>query len=206
MNTSLILLAILVEVLLGACAGKLPETRFYQLAPTEKVSEPTGEATLVLEALATDPAYDDDRIVYRTTPYRLDYYQYHRWSAAPGMMVGNYLEQAFERSGRFRSVVREQSADAPAVLGGRVIAIEEIDTSKTSWRGRIVIELTLTATRTGGVLWTQQFDESEPLAAQTPEGLAKALSTAMARIATRAAPVVADHVDRQTKLQVGANP
>jgi ABC-type uncharacterized transport system auxiliary subunit len=197
MNASLILLAVLVEILLGACAGKLPETRFYQLAPTEKASEPTGEATLVLEALATDPAYDDDRIVYRTTPYRLDYYQYHRWSAAPGMMVGNYLEQAFESSGKFRSVVREQSADAPAVLGGRVIAIEEIDTSKTSWRGRIVIELTLTATRTGGVLWTQQFDESEPLAAQTPEGLAKALSTAMARIATRAAPVVAEHVERQ---------
>lgn len=206
MNASLILLAILVEVLLGACAGKLPETRFYQLAPTEKASEPTGEATLVLEALATDPAYDDDRIVYRTTPYRLDYYQYHRWSAAPGMMVGNYLEQAFESSGRFRSVVREQSADAPAVLGGRVIAIEEIDTSKTSWRGRIVIELTLTETQTGGVLWTQQFEESEPLAAQTPEGLAKALSTAMARIAARAAPVVADHVDRQTKLHVGVNP
>lgn len=197
MNATLILLAVLVEVLLGACAGKLPETRFYQLAATEEASEPTGEATLVLEALATDPAYDDDRIVYRTTPYRLDYYQYHRWSAAPGTMVGNYLEQAFESSGKFRSVVREQSADAPAVLGGRVIAIEEIDTSKTSWRGRIVIELTLTETRTGGVLWTQQFDESEPLAAQTPEGLAKALSTALARIATRAATVVAEHVERQ---------
>ena len=121
MNASLILIAILVEVLLGACAGKLPETRFYQLAPIEKASEPTGQATLVLEALATDPAYDDDRIVYRTTPYRLDYYQYHRWSATPGMMVGNYLEQAFESSGKFRSVVREQSADAPAVLSGRVI-------------------------------------------------------------------------------------
>jgi ABC-type uncharacterized transport system auxiliary subunit len=206
MNASLILLAILVEVLLGACAGKLPETRFYQLAATQQAAEPTGDATLVLEALATDPAYDDDRIVYRTTPYRLDYYQYHRWSAAPGTMVGNYLEQAFESSGKFRSVVREQSADAPAVLGGRVIAIEEIDTSKTSWRGRIVIELTLTETKTGAVLWTQQFDESEPLAAQTPEGLAKALSTAMARIATQAAPVVAEHVDRQSKLQVGANP
>ncbi len=200
MNASLILLAVLFEVLLGACAGKLPETRFYQLAATQQTAEPTGDATLVLEALETDPAYDDDRIVYRTTPYRLDYYQYHRWSATPGTMVGNYLEQAFESSGKFRSVVRDQTADAPAVLGGRVLAIEEIDTSKTSWRGRIVIELRLTETRTNTVLWTQQYDESEPLAAQTPEGLAKALSTAMSRIATRAAPIVAEHVDRQIKL------
>ncbi len=204
MNASLILLAILFEVLLGACAGKLPETRFYQLAATQSAAEPTGDATLILETLETDPAYDDDRIVYRTTPYRLDYYQYHRWSATPGTMVGNYLEQAFESSGKFRSVLRDATADAPAVLGGRVLAIEEIDTSKTSWRGRIVIELRLTETKTNTVVWTQQFDESEPLAAQTPEGLAKALSTAMARIATRAAPVVAEHVDRQTKLHLGA--
>lgn len=201
MNACLILLV----VLFGACAGKLPETRFYQLAATQQATESTGDSTLILETLETDPAYDDDRIVYRTTPYRLDYYQYHRWSATPGTMVGNYLEQAFESSGKFRSVLRDATADAPAILGGRVLAIEEIDSSKTSWRGRIVIELTLTDPRSNTVLWTQQFDESEPLSAQTPEGLAKALSTAMGRIANKAAPVVADHVDRQSKLHVGTN-
>jgi ABC-type uncharacterized transport system auxiliary subunit len=191
-KTSVVLLAILFEVLaVGGCGGKLPETRFYQLAPPP-AGEHAGDATLVLEALVTDPAYDDERIVYRTNPYRLDYYQYHRWSAAPGTMVGNYLEQAFENSGRFRSVVREASADAAVVLGGRVVAIEEIDKSKSSWVGRIVVELTLTETKSGTVLWSEQFDESEPLAAQTPEGLARALSTAMQRIASRAAPVVAD--------------
>ena len=205
MNTSLILLAILFEVLLGACAGKHPETRYYQLAATPTPVTTTGDVTLVLETLSTDPGYDDERIVYRPTPYRLDFYQYHRWSAAPGAMVGNYLEQAFENSGRFRSVVRELSSDAPAVLGGRVVAIEEIDTSKTSWRGRIVIELTLTDTKTGAILWTEQFDESEPLKMQTPEGLAKALSVAMARIAERAGPMVAEHADRQAKVHAAAN-
>lgn len=206
MNTSLILIAILFEVLaLGGCAGKLPETRFYQIAAEPRVAPPAGDITLVVEPLSTDPAYDDERIVYRTTPYRLDYYQYHRWSAPPGAMVGNYLEQALENSGKFRSVAREISADAPAVLGGRVIAIEEIDTSKSSWRGRIVIELTLSDARTGVALWTEQYDETEPLASQTPEGLAKGLSAAMARIVSRAAPVIAEIADRQSKLRAAAN-
>jgi ABC-type uncharacterized transport system auxiliary subunit len=200
MKTSMILLAILCEVAVVGCGGKLPETRFYQLSGEMNAQPAQGDTTLVLETLSTDPGYDDDRIVYRSNPYRLDYYQYHRWSAAPGAMVGNYLERAFESSGRFRSVVRDQSPNAPAVLGGRVIAIEEVDTSKTSWSGRIVIELTLTDTRTGSVLWTEQFDESEPLGAQTPEGLTKALSAAMARIAAKAAPVVAELADRQAKL------
>jgi len=202
MNVSMILIAILFEVLvLGACGGKLPATRFYQLAPSAAAQKPAGDVTLVVEPLATDPAYDDERIVYRTTPYRLDYYQYHRWSSPPGAMVGNYLEQALENSGKFRSVAREVSADAPAVLGGRVIAIEEVDTSKTSWRGRIVIELTLTDARTGITLWTEQYEETEPLPTQSPEGLAKALSAALERIVAKAAPVVAEIADRQQKLR-----
>ena len=197
-------LAGLAIVLLAACGGKLPETRFYLLAAPAANPAPAtspGDLAIALEPFDTDPGYDDDRIVFRSTAYRMDYYQYHRWSAPPGAMIGNYLEQALENSGKFRSVARELSADAPAVLGGRVIAIEEIDASKTSWRGRIVIELTLSDARTGLVLWTEQYDESEPLTAQTPEGLARALSAAMARIVTRAAPIVAEIADRQTKLR-----
>ena len=194
-TSSLILIAILFELVLFGCGGKMPETRYYQLAaPT--AGQHGGDSVLVLEALATDPAYDDERIVYRTNPYRLDYYQYHRWSASPGMMVGNYLESALEKSGKFRAVVREMTPDAPVVLGGRVVAIEEVDRSNTEWLGRIVLELTLTDARTGVVLWTEQFEETEPLPAQNPEGLARALSAAMQRIASRAAPVIGEHANR----------
>jgi ABC-type uncharacterized transport system auxiliary subunit len=184
----------------AGCAGKLPETRYYQLAPPEARMRGGGDGLLVLEALTTDAAYDDERIVYRTTPFRLDYYQYHRWSSAPGVMVGNYLEQALETSGRFRAVVRDPTPGAPVNLTGRVLAIEEVDRSKTSWLGRIVLELVLTDARTGEALWTEQFEETEPLRQQTPEGLAAAISIAMTRIVARTVPVVADLADRQARL------
>lgn len=204
MSSTLIIIAILFELLvLGACSNKVPETRFYTLAPPN-AADRTGNVVLVLETLATEAAYDDERIVYRSNPYRHDFYQYHRWSSSPGTLVGNYLEAAFERSGRFRTVVREVTPDAPVILGGRVVAIEEVDTSKTEWAGRIVIELVLTDARTGQVLWQEQFEESEPLPAQTPEGLAKAISTAMGRIAAKAAPQIADLAERQAQLHQNA--
>jgi ABC-type uncharacterized transport system auxiliary subunit len=189
----------LVGLIAAGCSGTLHDTRYYQLAAPASPPQP-GEATLVLEPLSTDTAYDDERIVYRTTPYRLDYYQYHRWSAAPGVMVGNYLEQAFERSGRFRSVTRELSNEAPAVLSGRVVAIEEVDSAKTRWQGHIVLELTLTDAKTNETLWTRQFDESEPLPTQNAEGLARALTVAMTRIMATAAPIVADLSERQARI------
>lgn len=197
--------AILVFAGMAACGGKLPETRYYQLAaPTAKHAG--GDNVIVLESPTTDAAYDDDRIVYRTTPFRLDYYQYHRWSSPPGTMIGNYLEQALETSGKFRAVVRDQTPDASVVLTGRVVAIEEVDRSKTQWDGRIVLELILTDSRSGEALWTDQLEETEPLKTQTPEGLAAALSTAMSRIAARVVPEVSAITERQAQLRKEKQP
>src|SRR5687768_16343308 len=148
----------------------MPETRYYQLAEPRGAAAGGGGVALIIEPLTTDSAYDDERIVYRVTPYRLDYYNYHRWSAAPGTLIANYLERAFEKSGQFGAVTRELNPAAPVVLGGRVVAIEEVDQSKTRWLGRIVLELTLTDSATGQVLWAEQFEESELLPMQTPEG------------------------------------
>jgi uncharacterized lipoprotein YmbA len=181
---------LLVVLALVACGGRTPETRYYQLAAP--ANEPRGgDLVLVLEPLATDAAYDDERIVYRTTPYRLDYYNYHRWSSTPGVMIGNFLEASLERTGAFRTVLRELTVGVPVVLGGRVIAIEEVDAAPDRWIGRIVIELAITDTISGRTLWSQQFEDTEPLAKQSPEGLARALSIAMERIARRAAPEIA---------------
>lgn len=196
---SILVILVLAALAVPGCGGKIPETRYYQLAAPAASTERHGDAVLVLETLQTDPAYDDERIVYRANPYRLDYYNYHRWSAAPGTLIGNYLETAFERTGKFRAVVREIAPNASVILAGRVVAIEEVDTA-TQWTGRVVVELSLTDARSGESLWSEQIEELEPLPTRTPEGLAKALSIAMARVAMKAAPVVADLAEKQAAL------
>jgi len=196
------LVVVLLAVLtFAACGGNGPDTRYYQLAEPKPVASQRGGVALGIEPLATDTAYDDERIVYRVTPYRLDYYNYHHWSSAPGAMIANYLEHALEHSGRFSSVTREAGAGVAAVLGGRVIAIEEIDQSKTRWVGHITLELTLTDPTSGKLIWSEQYDETEPLAVQSPEGLARALSTALDRIATRVVPAVSVVAADQAKTR-----
>lgn len=191
---------------LAACAGKVPETKFYSFAePSGRVTNGNG-ASVAIEPLATDSAYDDERIVYRVTPYRLDYYNYHRWSAAPGMLIANYLERALEKSGKFGAVTRETNPDALVTLGGRVVAIEEVDRSKTQWVGRLVLELTLTDNESGELLWAEQFEEIEPLPMQSPEGLARAISAALERIANRTVPQVAVLADQVARGRGTAKP
>jgi ABC-type uncharacterized transport system auxiliary subunit len=179
---------------LAGCGGTMPATRYYQLAPAPQQTACTDDACplLVVEPLEVERPYDDDRIVYRLDPYRVDYYSYHRWSAPPGTLVGDYLAEAFARSGRFRAIVRDGSAATAMTLGGRVIAIEEVDLSRERSVGRIVVELHAYDTTSSRLVWSGRFEETEPMPTRDPAGLARALSIAMLRIVRRAVPVVAE--------------
>ena len=188
-------------ILLAACGGSAPQTRYYQLAMPAVGTHDASGTVLAVEPLTADGAYDDERIVYRVDPVRLDYYDYHHWSTTPGAMVGSYLKRAFAGSGKFRAVVRDATADTAVVLGGRVIAIEEVDDSKTAWAGHVALELTLTDPKTSEVLWSHAYDEREPLSVQTPEGLARSLGIAMDRIVHEATPAIAELAQRQASAR-----
>jgi ABC-type uncharacterized transport system auxiliary subunit len=171
----------------SACGGRAPETHYYDLASAARRHAGQGPV-LAIEPLEADEPYDDERIVYRENPFRVNYYHYHRWSAAPGALVSRHLERALEASGRFAAVQREDSAGASFVLGGRLLALEEIDVSRQRWVGRVAVELVLRDATSGAVVWTRRFEASEPVSRQTPEGVARALSRALDRLARRLAP------------------
>ena len=169
---------------LAACSST-PEVRFYQLAPGGEDRDASGRVVLGVDPLEANIAYEDPRIVYRTSPYRIDYYYYHRWAAPPGMMVTDVLRDALTRSGRFAAVTSGFDDNADAVLRGRLIALEEVDVDRDQWLGRITLDLELVDARSGAVLWSGTLTEERPVAEREPEGVARALSEAVDAIAAR---------------------
>jgi ABC-type uncharacterized transport system auxiliary subunit len=147
--------------------------------------------TLAIEALTVDAAYDTERMVYRRSPYRLDYYYYHRWSAAPALHLRDTLRQAYARTGAFREVVESTANDDTLVLGGRVFALEEVDVTEQHWFGRMGLELWLSDPRSQRRLWSAVFTEQELMVEQNPEGLAKAISVALDRIVAQSTSMIA---------------
>jgi ABC-type uncharacterized transport system auxiliary subunit len=175
----------------AACAS-VPDTHYYRLStPTLAAADQAIAGILMIESFEADAVYSDDRIVYRASPYRLDYYNYHRWTSPPAVHLRDYLRDAFARSGLFRRVTTTSLPEPDAVLSGRVTTFDEIDESETSWVGRLTLELTLSDPRTSAILWAQRFDESEHIPQRTPEGVAIALSRAMRRVVQASAPAIA---------------
>ena len=184
-----------------AAAGckSAPEVRHYQLnlvdsqralaeagngrattTSTETVA--TGGRVIGVDVLRADTAYDDLRIVYRKSPYRVDYYHYHRWSAPPSLMLTDVLRDGLHQTGAFGRVTSGYGRDVDAVLRGRVVAIEEVDRSATEWEARVVLDLELERVATGEVLWSRTLSQSESVEQLNPEGVTIAASKAMGKI------------------------
>ncbi len=163
------------------CGSTAPETRYYRVHNLTEKQSPSGDLVIGVEPFATDAAYDEQKIVYRQSPYRIDYYHYHRWAAPPGIMVADFVREELESSGQFGAVLSGFTGDVVAVVGGRIIHFEEVDKSEEEWFARVKITLFLRDAQTGRLIWSNTITEEEPVDEQNPEGVAQAMSISLQR-------------------------
>ncbi len=194
MTSRLVAILSLSLLVLSACSST-PTVQRYQVAVApqiETAQRETNNLVLAVEPFTADVAYDQDRIVFRSSPYRLDYYHYHRWAAAPGLMLTDAMRQAYSKSGYFSLVTVGGGARADVVLSGRVTAIEEVDVTEREWKGRVWMELQLRDARTGALVWSQVYREEEAVEERDPEGVTRAISKAVTRIVRDSTPKIAE--------------
>ena len=89
----LLKLIFLLSLFLIEC-GHVPATYYYQISyeltrpDTIKSSIP---ATIGVREFEVDVVYKGDKIVYRNSPYEIQYYHYRRWIAPPRKLVKEKL-------------------------------------------------------------------------------------------------------------------
>lgn len=188
-------LAVVAAIL--ACAPAVPTTHLYRLQlPTAPGSEPAAceprtRGSLLVRDMQVAGAYDDARMVYRESEYRLQRYEYHEWVTPPGELVSDALRDGYAASGWFARVEREHDASVEAALRGRVLAIEEVDLTRTRWVAHLRLELELLDARTHERLWAHEYDVTHPLAERSPNGLAAATSAVLREVIDASAPELA---------------
>jgi len=170
---------------LSGCAA-VPETHYYTFQPTlaeaphapERASYPFG---LKVESFDGDAPYQQEKIVYRTSPYEVNFYEYRRWLRPPTELVAEQAIKQLNASRLFRSI-QTGSFDATTryVLEGRVLMFDQWYSEPKRSTVRVVIRYRLSdADQEQGVLWDETFET----AAATPNmeiiEVIKAFETAM---------------------------
>jgi len=161
---------------LAACAATTAEVRYFRVAvppPAPSATTPL-PVTLGIARLATPEPYREERIIYRASPYRVQYYAGDRWESPPADMVYQVLLEQFLGSGLFRRVIPWRRGEADYRLETRLRRFEELDEGET-WFGLVELEYEVTG-NDGRSLLREVSSHRVRAEARTVEGVVEALS------------------------------
>ncbi len=169
-------------LLLSSCGG-VPETYYYTLAFEPDKKQNDGHApfsfALGVQKFDSEVIYDDDRIIYRDSPFEVKYYFYRRWVAPPRHLVTEKVVNYLADSGLFEKVTTYPSpANVKYVLSGRLLAFEEWD-EQNNWYGKVVFTASLHEPATQRVIWKNKFEHLQPVTKKIPAAVVEALSLSM---------------------------
>ena len=97
-------------LLLVGCMSS-PGKRYYQLhipAP-DQAAERSIDKTVLVDRVLVESMYDEFRLIYRTSPFQLNYFPYDFWIKKPGELVRNAIYDFLWKQGVFKKVVQSFS-------------------------------------------------------------------------------------------------
>lgn len=173
-------------LLLQACGG-VPQTFYYTVAPLalsemkENVNAKpsTNAVVLGVEKFSSEALYDDDRLIYRGSPYEVKYDHYRRWASAPKQLVTEEVMKSLQAARVFREVTGfPGSAKVDYVLTGRVLAFEEWDRGE-QWFGRVAFAAQLYDLAARRILWSEIFEAETRAEKRVPTAVVAAIGKSL---------------------------
>ncbi|MBN1225204.1 MAG: membrane integrity-associated transporter subunit PqiC [Candidatus Aminicenantes bacterium] len=182
-----IFLFCIITVFLSGCMSA-PSRRYYQiyLSLEEESASRLFDKVLLVDRVDVDDLYDDYRIVYRESPYQLNFYSYEFWADKPAKLVQGAVIHYLLGKEMFHKVIKELSkGDPDLVLRSRIHTIEEVDT-ETSWYARLAMEMEISDFKSGESILFHQFDRKVSLSdknvAQVPIALSRILKEELGKV------------------------
>lgn len=147
-------------------AGK----KYYQLyLPSPFLAagvEETGPApiidkVLLVEKIEVEDVYNDYRLVYRTSPFEINYYAYHFWVEKPERVVSDAIRDYLLLKKVFARVITSFSqGDPDLLLKAKVYVMEEFD-MPPGWFARLRMEIEIRDFKTGEQVLFHSFNRQK---------------------------------------------
>jgi ABC-type uncharacterized transport system auxiliary subunit len=161
-TTGRILISLLVLALTG-CGTSRP-IKYYTVqvpvAPTPATDKYS--VSLLVGSIGGPEIFKDTPIVYRIGTNEVGTYQYSRWAEPPVEMLKGKLIRMLRTSGQYQSVSwLGSTAEGQFVVRGRLYEFEEVDSGSIG--GLVSMEFELYDRKSGKVVWSHSYSQSEPV-------------------------------------------
>ena len=117
-------------VLAGCGSVRYPTTYVLNFPPPVPQAAPSNGALgpVAIREFRCPEYLCEGRIVYRSSPEEVGFYEYHRWAMNPRQAITQYVEEGLRAQSLFKSVsVHERGSEAAYVLSGNIERLEEVD-------------------------------------------------------------------------------
>ncbi len=180
-------LFLLLILFLGGCWSS-PARRYYQFHLGDEAESRVKiiEKTVLVERIEVDELYDEFRVVYRVSPYEMNYYSYEFWADKPATLIRDSITHWLLRKNLFKKVTQQISGGEPDILWlSKIHIIEEIDTPG-AWYARLSMEIELFDFKSKESLYYHRFDRREKLVTKSvglvPVVLSKILEEELGKV------------------------
>ncbi len=187
----LLLLLLFIPLLFLVC-GKIPVKKFYMInyEPEPLLERKTTGPypySIRIKDFSIERAYAKQEIVYRKSPYELQYYYYRVWAVKPTQMITDMVQKHIASTGIVSQVVRrlDEGITPDYELSGTIEAIEEYDSDEI-WFAHLAIRMVLTRMKDNRTVYYRRFDKRKKVSQHEPEYVINVLSQVMDFIMTQA--------------------
>lgn len=194
-------LCVAAAAVLWSCMSS-PVRQYYQIQLTGNWAEGLQpiQRTLRVDPVSTNDLYDDFRILYRVSPFEVNFYSYGFWADKPGKLIGDAVSHYLAGKNLFAGVTRTVAGSDPdLVLMARIHVIEEID-EPDFWHGRLAMSLEFQEFPSGLTIHVHNFDRTEKLPAKDiahlPAVISRILEEELALAISALARKIVDPPDR----------
>ena len=178
--TRMVFILALILSLNGCSTGKPIHYYTVRLPVGPTLTTSTHNVSLLVGNIGGADMYRDTPIVYRTGTNQIGTYQYSRWVEPPVELLQSKLIRVLRVSGDYQSVsALGSSSDGQFVVRGRLYDFEEVDGVNIA--GLVSMEFDLYNRKSGKIVWTHFYSQSESAESKDIPAVVTALDTNLDR-------------------------
>jgi len=173
---------ILIFLFLLSC-GRVPQSRYFTLdySLPQKIGA-DGRGVLFVQSFTADDVHAQDKLIYRPSEYEVKFDHYRRWISSPTEMLTKRATEYLRELAVFSRVTLVPPRSKKfMILSANVQQFDEVY-SKDGHFAKVALWAEVEDSEHGNNLWEGLLAAEEMVAANSPEGIVKAMSEATRKV------------------------
>jgi len=176
----LFIMMILFLLIVGCAKPTMKQYYLLNYQPdllTNRLQDAPYPFTIRLRPFEVEKAYSKPNLVYRTSPYQLEYYGFRHWAVRPRDMMTDLIYTHLETIDLVDKTVRrlDEAGQPDYEISGTILAIEEYDSDET-WFGHLKMRMIVTRLSDGQIIYNTLFDKRKIVEIHEPQYVVRTLS------------------------------